>query len=124
MFDVRAVIELREHAQQSDAAYRPPADELDQAVRGIGLRRDQHRAAGEFAVAEGKKKAAALVPILIFIASQTKRAASQLNHADEDAEQIAKIAEGLEIAIGQRTDVSGETKAEKIERINVAFGVR
>src|SRR5271155_3479299 len=124
MFDVRAVVELREHAQQSDAADRPPADELDQAVGRIGLGRDKHRAAGKFAVAEGKKKAAALVPIFVFIASQTKGAAAQLNDADEDTEQIAEITERLEVAIGQRTNISGETKAEKIERINFAFGVR
>ena len=124
MFDVRAVIEFGKHAQQSDASDWPPAHKLDQAVRGIGLRRDEHRAASEFAVAERKKEAAALIPFLVIVATQTKSAAPQLNDAHKHTEQIAKIAERFEIAIGQSTHVRCEAQAKKVERIDFAFRMR
>src|SRR5579863_4395613 len=85
MRDVRAVIELREHAQQPNSSDGPPAYKLDQAVRGIGLRSDEHRAAGEFAVVEGKKKAAALVPIFVVVATQPKRTSPQLHDTNENS---------------------------------------
>src|SRR5271154_3664444 len=124
MFDVRAVIKLREHSQQSDAPNRPPAHKLDQAVRRIGLRRDEHGAAGEFAVAERKKKASAFVPLVVVIATQTKSAAPKLNDTHKHAEKIAEIAEGFEIAIGQSTHVRCEAQAQKVERIDFAFSMR
>src|SRR5580698_5318939 len=124
MLDVRAVVELGEHAQQSDAADRPPADKFDQAVGGISLRGNEHRAAGEFAVAEGKKKAAAFVPFLVIVAPKAKSAAPQLNDAYEDSKQITKITERFEIAIRQRTYIGSETQAKKVERIDFSRGVR
>ena len=71
-----------------------------------------------------EKQAAALVPIFVVVATQTKRATAQLHDADEDSQQVAEIAEGLEIAIRQGANVRRETQAQQIERIDVALGVR
>src|SRR5580704_4042990 len=101
MLDVCTVIKLGEHAQQSNASDRPPADKFDQAVGGVGLRGNEHRAAGEFAVAERKKKTAAFIPFLVIVATQAKSAAPQLDYTNENSKQIAKITERFEIAIGQ-----------------------
>src|SRR5580658_10111566 len=124
MLDVRAVIKPGQHTQQAEAADGSPAHEFDEPVGGIGLRSDEHRTAREFAVAEGEKQAAAFVPVFVFIAAQTKCSPAQLNDADKHAEQVAEIAERLEIAIGERAHVRSEAEAEKIKRIHFACGVR
>src|ERR1700722_15952185 len=88
MFDVRAIVEFWQQPQQTEAADRPPANEFNQAVGGIGIGSNQHGAAGEFAVIEGEEQAAAAVPIFVVIAAQDECAALELNDADENPEEI------------------------------------
>ena len=72
--------------RRPEAADRSPANEFDETVGGIGVGRYQHGAAGEFAVVEGEKKAAAGVPFLFVVGAQDEGAALQLRDADENAE--------------------------------------
>src|SRR2546422_10797322 len=58
------------------------------------------RSAGILAVAECEEKRAPLVPLRIPIASQGKRAPTQLHDANENAEQVTKVSKGLEHTIG------------------------
>ncbi len=89
MLDVRAVVKLGQHAQEAEPADGTPADEFDESIGRIGLRGDQHGAAGVFAVVEGEKEAAARVPIFVVITTERERAAAKLRYSDEDAEKIA-----------------------------------
>ena len=123
MSDVGAVVEFRQHAEKPEAADWSPANEFDETVGGIGVGRNQHGAAGEFAVVEGEEKAAAGVPFLFVIAAQDECAALQLRDADENAEEIAEMTEWLEDSVGESTDVSGETYTKNVEGINFAAGV-
>src|SRR5262249_36402666 len=122
--DVRTVVEPREHTQQSQTADGAPADKFDEAVGGVGLGRDEHRATSVLAVVEGEKKTAPVVPDGFVVAAQRKSTALQLNHADKYAEQITQVAERLEHAIGNRADISREADTENVERINLPTGVR
>src|SRR5262249_27970657 len=114
MLDMAPVIELGQGAQEADAADRTPADKLDQTVGCVGLRGDFHSSAGKLAVVKGQKKRAALVPVSIFIAAQSKHATAELSDPDQHAEQIADMAERLEQAIGDGGHVGGETDAQEI----------
>src|SRR5579859_358623 len=100
MVDVGTVVELGQHAQKAKAADGAPADEFDETVAGIGIGRDEHGAAGVFAVVEGEEEAAAIVPVLLLVAAQGEGAASQLRDPYQDAEKVAERAQGLEVAVG------------------------
>src|ERR1700674_3024365 len=102
MLDVRAVVKFRGHTGKAQTADGAPADEFDEGVRGIGVGRDEHGAAGVLAVVEGEKETAAIVPTFLVVAAQSEGAAAQLRDANEDAQKIADGAEGFEVAIGQR----------------------
>src|SRR5258707_11753347 len=84
MANVSAVVEFGQHAEKTQAADGSPANEFDEAVGGIGVGRDEHRAAGEFAVVECEEQAAAGVPFLFVVGAQDQCAAVQLNNTDED----------------------------------------
>src|SRR5262249_13332749 len=105
------------------AANRSPADELDQAVGWIRMGRDQHSAAGVFAVVEGEEQAGLFVPVFVVVATQRKGAAAQLRYSKKNAEQVAEMTERLEITVGQGGDVGGEPDREKIQRIDFAVRV-
>src|SRR4029077_10041560 len=124
MLDVRAVVKFRQHAQESEAANGAPADEFDQAVGGVGMRSDEHGAAGVLAVVEREEEAAALVPIFVVVAAKSERTAAELDYAQENAEEIAERTERLEVAIRQRCYIGGESHAQQIEGEDFTFGVR
>jgi hypothetical protein len=124
MLDVRAVVEFGQHTQKAEAADRSPTDEFDQGVGGVGIRRDQHGAAGVLAVVESEKEAAALVPILVVIAAKRESAAVQLRYANEDTEKIAERAERLEVTVGESCHVSGKSHTQQIECVDRTIGVR
>src|ERR1700693_2090494 len=124
MREVRAVIQLRQHAHQTEAPDGPPTDEFDQAVGGIGLWRDQHRAASVFAVVESEKEAAPLVPILVVVTAQRKGTPAQLNDARKNTEKIAELAQRFEEPIGQGANIGREADAAEIARIAFSGGVR
>src|SRR5271168_653415 len=63
MLDVRAGEKARKRPEKTEPPNGTPADIFDLAVGGIGLRRDHHFPAGEFAVAESEEKARAAIPI-------------------------------------------------------------
>src|SRR5579863_7457841 len=104
MFEVAAVVESWQSAQSAEAADGSPADKFDQAVGRIGVGSDEHGAAGVFAVVEGEKQAAASVPLSFIVGTQMESAALELRQADENAEQIAEVAERLKRPVGERTD--------------------
>ena len=104
-----AVVKFRQHAQESEATNGAPADEFDEAVGGIGVRSDQHGAAGVLAVVEGEKEAAALVPIFVIVAAQDEGAAAKLRYANENSEKVADRAEGLEATVGEGGYVSSKS---------------
>src|SRR5258705_6359798 len=122
MFDVGAVVEFRQHAEQAETADRSPADEFDEAIGWIGVGRYQHGAAGEFAVVEGEKQAATGVPFLFVVGAQDEGATLQLRYADENTDQIAEMAERLENTIGDSADIGSESDALNVEGINLAGG--
>src|SRR5260370_6723752 len=124
MFNMRTVVETRQVAKQAQPSDGAPAHKFNQPVGGMRLRRDQHWAAGVFAVAERQEKRAPLVPLRIVIASQRHGAAAQLHHAHEYTEQISQIAERLEHAVGQNSNVSRKTHTQKIEGVDFAGRVR
>src|SRR5713226_5841527 len=68
MLDVRPVVESRKIAQQAEAADRAPSHKFNEPIGGIGIRRDEHRAARVLAVVERQEKRPSLVPFLIVIA--------------------------------------------------------
>jgi hypothetical protein len=90
MLDVRAVVKFWQHAQESEAANGAPADEFDEAVGRVGLRSDEHGAAGVLAVVEREEEAAALVPIFVVVAAKRERTAAELDYAQENAEKITE----------------------------------
>src|ERR1700739_502125 len=99
MLDVRAVVKSWQHAQKTEAADGPPADEFDKAVGGGGLRSDEHGAAGVLTVVEGEEEGAALVPILVVVTPECKGTAAELHYAQENTEKIAERTEGFEVTI-------------------------
>src|SRR5260221_11646273 len=124
MFDVAAVVEFRQHAEQAEAADRSPANEFDQTVGGIGVGCYQHGAAGEFAVVEGEKQAATGVPFLFVVGAHDEGAALQLRYADENTDQIAEMAERLEKTIGDSAAIGSEADGLNREGIILARGTR
>ncbi len=124
MFQVAAVIERRQIADEAEAADGSPADELNEAIGRIGVRSDQHGAAGVLAVVKGEKEAAAGVPLGFFVGTQMECAALELHQADEDSEQIAEMTQRFEGAIGECTNVSRESNAENVEGKNFPGSVR
>src|SRR5580704_52759 len=102
MLNVGPVVKLRQHSQQTQPANRSPTHELDVAIGGIGVGRDHHRAAGEFAVVERNKQAAPLIPIFVVVAAERKWAAIQLRYAYQDSKQISQVTERLEPPIRKR----------------------
>src|SRR5258706_109908 len=124
MFNMRTIVETRQVAKQAQPSDGAPAHKFNQPVGSIRLRRDQHCAACIFAVAERKEKRAPFVPLRIVIAPQRDRAAAQLHHAHEYTEQISQIAERLEHAVGQNSNVSRKTHTQKIEGVDFPRGVR
>ena len=123
MPDVRAVIELRQGAQQADAPDRSPANHLDEPVGRIGVRRNQHRSPRVLAVVEAEEQAAPLVPVGVVIAAQRKGAPAQLHQPQENSQQVAELAERLEAAIRERGHIRRKAEAQQIERIELAGGV-
>src|SRR5258707_3617547 len=107
--DVSSVVKLWQHAKEAETADRAPTNEFDQSVSGIGVRRDEHVAAGVFAVVEGEEEAAALVPILIVVAAKCESAAAKLRNSNKHAEERSEVAERLAVAIGQSGNISGES---------------
>ncbi len=95
MFNMRAVVKLGQHAQQAEAADGSPTYKFDEAIVGIGVGRDHHGAAGELAVVESQKQTAPRVPFFVIVTAQCERPPIQLRDANEDAEQIAEMAERL-----------------------------
>jgi hypothetical protein len=79
-------------AHKHHASHRTPADVLDQAVVGDGLRRDHHLAAGKFTIIEAEKQAAAAIHFGIVIGAQGKCAATQSRQAHQHAKDIAEFA--------------------------------
>src|SRR5260370_26171139 len=122
VLEVRAIVKLRQSAEQAQAADGSPADKFDQAVGRIGMRRDEHVAAGKFAVVEREKEAAAFVPGCVVVAAKGKGAATQLDDAYEDTEQVAEMAERLERTIRCHAHIGRESRAQYIERIEFASG--
>src|ERR1700758_1149459 len=113
-------MKARRHAPQPESSDGSPTDELDQPVGGIGVRGDQHGAAGVLAVVECQEQTASLIPLFVRVAAQREGSAAQLRDAHKNAEQITEMAQRFEVAIRKRTDVRGEAHTEKIEGINLA----
>src|SRR5579885_79882 len=123
VFRVRTIIQLGQIAEQAEAADRTPANELDKSIRDVGVRSDQHFAAGVLGIVESKKEHAAFVPVLFVVASEREGAPAQRHNARKNAQQIAKRAERLQAAIGERRDIGCEAQAEKVEGNDLAFRV-
>src|SRR5271154_6014328 len=109
---MRAIVKTRKQEQHFAAADRSPADELDQAVGGVGIRRDEHGAAGVLAVVEAEEETRAGVPFGFFVAAQRKGAARQPRQKDKDSEQITEMAERFEVTIREGRNVCGKTHAD------------
>src|SRR5436309_13191589 len=93
MVDMRAIVEPRQVAQQTQPPNRPPADKFDQPICRIGLRRNQHGSTRVLAVVERKKERTPFVPFLVFVAAQREGTAVQLHHPDEYPKQVARSEE-------------------------------
>src|ERR1700739_1827876 len=87
------------------------------------MRRNQHGAAGVLAVIKSQKQAASLVPLQVVIATHLESAPIQLQHLNHNAQQISKVSEWFEDAVGDRADIRGESQAKEVERINRPGGV-
>src|SRR5438874_11213366 len=124
MIYMSAVVQARQHAKQSDTPDRSPADKLDLPIRRVCMRRNEHRPASVFAVVECKKQTAASIPFCFIITAQHKSAALQLSYTNKYAKQIPDVAERLEDAIGDGSNIGRKTEAQNIERINFAGSVR
>src|ERR1700756_4864517 len=124
MSNVSAVVEFRQHAEKTESSDGSPADEFDEAVGGLPVWRDEHGAAGVFAVVEAEKEAAPRVPFCFVIRAQNESATFELNHPDQYTEQITEVAERFENTIGQSADVSSETHAKNVEGIHFAGRMR
>src|SRR5258705_11308872 len=120
MFDVGAVVEFRQHAEQTQAADRSPADKFDEAIGWIGVGRYQHAAAGEFAVVEGEKQAAAGGPFFFVVGAQDEGAALHFRFPDEKNQKKAPMAEGVEKTNGGNAGHGGGVKACKGERSDIS----
>ena len=94
------------------------------AVGRVGVRSDQHGAAGVLAVVEGEEQASSLVPVFVVIATKRENAAAQLCDAHEYPKQVTEMAESFEVTIGECAHIRCETYAEKIEGIDMTPGVR
>jgi len=70
MLDVRAVVEPGQIANQPQSADWPPVDVFNQAVVDSGRGGDHHRAAGELAVIERHKEAAAAIEFQVIGGSE------------------------------------------------------
>src|SRR6266403_1789980 len=60
MFDVGAVVEFRQHAEQAEAADRSPADEFDEAIGWIGVGRFKSTARERFVTRASREASAPL----------------------------------------------------------------
>src|SRR5262249_8068131 len=99
MLRVRSVVKTGQSAQKAKTADWSPSNKFDVAVSRVSVRCDKHGAASIFAVAEGKKQSAAVIPFHVFIASQREGTAPKLDNAHKNTEQITERPERLEIAI-------------------------
>src|SRR5262249_37066031 len=79
--------------------------------------------AGELAVIEGEKEAAAIVPSCVVVAFVSEGAAAKLDDANKYAKQVAQRTKRLEKTVRQCCDIGCESDAEKIERIELTLGV-
>src|SRR5436305_12735237 len=116
MLHASAVVDHRQHAKNAQAADRSPANEFDESVGGISVWGDEHGAACVFAVVEGQKEAAAIIPICVRIAAKSEGAAAKLRYAHQDSKKVTEGAQRLKIAVGQSSYVRGESHAYQIER--------
>src|ERR1700730_15378477 len=78
MLHVPAIVNGRQHTQRRESPDRSPMHILDQAIAGVGARRDPHSPAGIGAVIKSEREAGAPVPLAIVIAANCKRERPQL----------------------------------------------
>src|SRR5487761_471172 len=123
MLDVRAIKKRMKIAEQSDAPDWPPANIFDQTVARIGLRSDHHFAARKFAIAEGKKQAAAPVEFCSGIGSQRKRAPVKTCQTRQHAQKIAEFAPAFEAPICDFRHIRRESERQQIDVMQFAAGV-
>src|SRR5277367_2642601 len=115
---MRTVIKSRQHLDQSEPPDRPPTDVFNESVRRVGMRGNQHRAAGVLAVVKCKKQAAPLVPLFLVVCSYFERPAFQLHQSHKYTEQITQMPEWFEPAVRDGADVRRESHAQQVEGKN------
>src|SRR6266849_5220981 len=124
VLQVCAVVQRGQIVEQAEAADRPPTNELNQAVGSIGMRRNHHLAACEFAVVEAEKEAAAAVEFRGVVQTHGKSAAAQAHQPDQHTEEIPKLTERRAAAMRESSNVGRKTDAEQVDGIEHAAGVR
>src|ERR1700683_3848048 len=123
VIDVGAVEESVKVPDQAETADGAPAHVFDEAIIGDGVGRDEHFAAGVFAVGEGEEEAGASVEIGIEVGAQRESAAIKACEANGNGGDVARRAEKFEVAIGNHGDVRSEAEGKKIDVVNFAGGV-
>src|ERR1700730_13283168 len=102
MVDVRAVIESRQIADQSQAPDGTPTHVLDQSVIHFRQGSNHHGATGELGVAEGDEQEVPTIDFILAIDLQGKGTPPEPRQADEDRRLIANLSPTTETAGGQR----------------------
>jgi predicted amidohydrolase len=123
MVHVRAIVEHVQVSQQPEATDGPPKHILDQAVGGVRIGRNHHRAAGKLAVVESQEEARATLDLPIVIEAVGEGAPVKWHQAREDSKEISHMTPTLELAIGKRGGVRGKAHAEEIDKVNHSLAV-
>src|ERR1700719_4992240 len=120
---MRAGEEPRKHFDESEAADRSPAAVFDLAVGRFCVGSNHHLAARKFAVVERKEESGASIPFAGLIEPVRKRRMFQTGQTHKYARDVAQLAPPLEPAIDELADVSGKSKAQKIQIVEIALRV-
>ena len=124
MTDVRAVIKRVQVRDEPEAADRAPADKFDESVAAVGIGGDAHLAAGVLRVVECQEQAASEIPLAFAVHTQWEGAAIEASKADQNSQQIAQLAEGLEAPVGNvRKEPGTDTLRGARDRVR-ALGLR
>src|SRR5260370_42607473 len=84
VLDMRAVIQARQIADQSDSPNRTPANVFHQAVVDLGVGSNHHCAPSELAVVKSQEQAASVVEALRAVDSNRKRATVESSQSQND----------------------------------------
>src|SRR5450631_86139 len=121
--DMRSGKKPWKRPEQSGAADGTPADVFNEAVGGIGIRRDHHFAARESAVAESQKQIAATIPVAGIFEPVRKRVMLEADDVAKDRKNISEFAPAFESPVRGFTHFGRKSKAQQIHKINFAGAV-